>query len=109
MEKVRLSGSNTSRLLPDELVVGSFLSWSLVFGVGSYLIGLQLAKISGGFEIIGPVQALFVGLVGLILMVGIHFIRSNFLHHDPKYSLKFLAIPLVILALEVVVFWLLAL
>jgi len=86
-------------------VAGSFLAWSLVFGIGSYLIGRQLGKIVGSNGIVDPVLAFGIGLAALILMVGIHFLRSKVFRDVPKYSFKFLAVPLVLLALEGVIFW----
>jgi len=105
MKTIQPSGSSLSRSIDDFRLIGfSFFAWGVAFAVGVLIVGRQLAKIGPWVNGFGPVNAILFGFAVFGLMMAVHFVRVKLFKSAPNYSIKFLAMPGVILALEFVLF-----
>ncbi len=106
MKTIRTSGFETNQPIDDIRVIGvSFFTWGVLFGFGAWIIARQLSKIVPSASNFTQETALLLGLAAFGLMLGIHFIRAKVLRNNPEYSIKFLALPGVILLVELAIFW----
>jgi len=105
MKTIQPSGSTLSRSVDDfRLITASFLAWGLAFAFGIWIAGRQLSKIGPLSNGVGPANVILIGLVVFGLMLAVHFVRVKVFKSAPNYSIKFLAMPGVFLALEIVLF-----
>ena len=110
MKTIRPASFEVNRPVDNwRFIVLSFMAWGGVFGFGAWILARQISKImpaasSFTFE---TAKLLVVGAFGL--MLGIHFLRTKVLRHTPEYSVKFLALPVLIILLELAIYWVLRL
>ncbi len=108
MKTIRISGFEGNRPVDDlRIIVASFLAWGVVFGFGAWILAHQISKILPSASSFTSETALLLGVAAFGLMLGIHFLREKVLRHTPEYSVKFLALPGVILLIEGAIFWVL--
>ncbi len=110
MKTIRTSGIEGNRPVDDmRLIAASFLAWGVVFGFGAWILARQISKIVPTASSFTFETALLVGVAAFGLMLGIHFLRAKVLRRTPEYSVKFLALPGLILLIEGAIFWILRL
>ncbi len=108
MKTIRTAGFEGNRPVDDlRLIVVSFLAWGIVFGFGAWILALQISKIVPTASSFTSETSILLGVAAFGLMLGIHFLREKVLRNNPVYSVKFLALPGLILLIEGAIFWVL--